>query len=504
MTFKNKMKKFGNQMISQYAKNPYKPINEVKNTKVPLWLKISLPTSVAAVALVVTLVTINALGPRQTIMEVYALNNPNKIYNTTKQPLDEKYVKSVNQFASDYYNVMNNIYNHSLQYVNNIAFNGTAINFVFSPISILNNVYAMYDACSGVAKEQFGTIGYIDDNVFDHQKEVKKMIDNVSIDYMDEEEGEEFYSNVSNALIVRDVYKNDIKESYIDLLTNNYYADLFISPSTPGAAHKFAYDYIDNHTNNFLYQNSNNEQVESNKKDALLLNDQSPIDTPSYDYVDDIRLINTYYIKSSWGVSFVDIVKPLPFTNYDNSVSDINYIGCEMVSDIYIGNGYKMVSIPLLQNYSFNVLLPDSNNSNEILTNGFDYLSRKASNNHYLANITIKIPTFDCFFDSNVFFDELLKLHNYPMPFSIASGELNNITTSKDLEIDYTCFINVTDIKIDANGILGTTLTVNSHVIPATSEGTMPHITLDINRPFMYSITNGDNLPTFVGKVNKL
>lgn len=81
MTFERKMKKVGNELISAYAKNPYKKENSVKPSKTKLWIAITLP-SVFVTAAVAVLIAVNPFMNNHRSEFITGMHESKVVFNT--------------------------------------------------------------------------------------------------------------------------------------------------------------------------------------------------------------------------------------------------------------------------------------------------------------------------------------------------------------------------------------------------------------------------------------
>ena len=95
----------------------------------------------------------------------HRLNNPNKVFNSEPQSLDEDYVASLNEFALDFYNVISNNQNS-----------------VFSPLSIATCYSMLYDGALEQTKAELEAMLHYSD-AFSHLEEIQKMLLNNAISH---------------------------------------------------------------------------------------------------------------------------------------------------------------------------------------------------------------------------------------------------------------------------------------------------------------------------------
>ena len=101
MSFESKMKKKGNDTISQFAKNPY--YTGPKKQPFPLWAKISIPSvsvALTSLAVVLAISVASSSGTEIGLWERHALNYPQTPVNSAYIASEDSYRNGVADFSS--------------------------------------------------------------------------------------------------------------------------------------------------------------------------------------------------------------------------------------------------------------------------------------------------------------------------------------------------------------------------------------------------------------------
>lgn len=469
MSFKSKIKKIENDIISQYSFNPYPPQKNMKKVRFPLWAKISIPSSLAAVGAVVAIVIANSLGKLDGQL-FKQINQPNKVFNSAHNQLNEAYVQSVKDFAIDYFLASQQLNYDGYQKADRIEEKG---NILFSPLSLTNKLYMHFDASSGMAKEEIKNVLHYDDK-FNHLEEIRKMVLNTAIDEK-KDNNQVCYSNISNALFAQPDYLNNMDKKYIDTLTNYFFADIFEVDFNNEKDCQMIDNYINSKINNIFYSDSNPTQLNQDDGNSGIIDEQLHDNNI-------IRMFDSTYLKANWNISMSNL--PISFINHDGTESnDLKGIGFDkIIKKIGESEDYYLISLGLV-NYSFNILLPKEDCQDEaILTKNISNLLNLKAENEYEAYLTLEMPTFTNKRTEN----EEHALNK----MGIQQSYLNGIEHEM-------CF------TLDSGGVGAATYSVST-ISEEISTRVLPDVEIVVNHPFLYSVTNHDGLPLYVGQVYKL
>lgn len=482
MSFKKRMKEYGNNLISQRVKNPYYTGANAKKNIFPLWAIITIPSTFVTLSIIVTIVLVNSFGKNQknysnkTLLERRALNKPQKPVNSDFIYLSYDYIDSINTFSSQLFSNINDASIASIDKNDD--------NVIVSPLSVINSVYSLYDASAGTTRNELATALNIDETMFDHLECIKTTINNNTIDYLNEDINLSVQSSVSNALVIDSSIKDDIKKSYIDLVTTNYYSNIYYSESSNNDVAAIIEEYSSKETNDYLSTKS-------------LLNDSINLGK--------VNFFNTTYFQTNLFGMFESETSTGTFNNNDGSISNnINYFS------VSIGNFYVIdedkyyvfyIPIPLKELcYYFNFILPkegyslsDININTLFSTN--DFTNPKTVE----ANYSILLPSFT---SSNVYnLSSILQKMGVSKLFTSNNEDLSGISNEGKInKVDNVIY--AAGIGVSPDGISDPPTAPKQKYNPAIHYiQTLPTYDFVLNKPFFYSITDCQNTPIFVGKI---
>ena len=329
MSFKSKIKKIENDIISQYSFNPYPPQENKKKVRFPLWAKISIPSSLVTVGAIVAIIISNSLGRVDNTI-ARQLNSPKKIFNNEQESVSPLFVESIKDFTSEFFYRVDKLFYHETEDREYDHENG---NLIFSPISITNQLYMLYDGTTDDIREDISRILHRPDNV-DYRAENIKIILNNAVD------NASCFSEISTGMFIEPWLVDHLNEEYLNLLTDYYFVDVFEQSNDINIFNKQCSDYYNSHNRSHLGIHSNkdsSEKVEWMTENGYFLHTTYGID-----------LIPCIYFESFWGVRF-EKTSPMEFTNKNGTVTKnvsqmkTDYIEniMETYSMIYQINGMK-------------------------------------------------------------------------------------------------------------------------------------------------------------------
>lgn len=208
-----------------------------------------------------------------------------------------------------------------------------------------------------------------------------------------------------------------------------------------------------------------------------------------------LSLISTIYFKANWGGKFSN-------KRYDSIFHSSN--GDETVSfmrgytSLYAkGSNYTLTYKDMDNGNKMWFILPDENVSNDtLLKQGLSSLMRAELTE---ADVTLNVPAFDV--SSSVSLIKAVKKLGVGDVFDPNKADFSPLSDSDDLyvsEIKHSA-----RVKIDEKGVEAAAYTIID--VP---EGAIPeeriNITLNVDRPFIFVVTNEANVPLFTGVVNHI
>lgn len=418
------------------------------------------PLSLLASLMVLTACGSQTSYAHQPVKLDHQINSPNKLYNTSNSvKLGEKYVKSLQDFALDFYSITD-----------------TTENNVFSPLSIATCFSMLGDGSANKTKEEINKMLHYDGS-FEYLEDIKNMLARCAIDDPDED----IYLDVSQSVWTSE--DESIKQEYVDKLTNYYYAEAYDGvPFANDEAKQLIADWINQKTKDFL--NVKKEQF----KDLNILTK--------------LVLLNALYAKSPWGI---DKLFPVnnnfihEFTNRDGSKSTKDFMNGEIDNHTYYETEkYVISSLPFKRDMQINFLLPNEGEENilsdkEAIANliNYDKLTEREK-----ATVKWRVPKFKI--TKN--YDLIEYLGKLGLEETLSTSP--DFSAMSDLPRGYLYVKSAqhgAGIELDNKGVKAAAYTY-VHVAPKSAPPSGIEITLD--RPFAYFLTTSEGLPLMLGTIN--
>ena len=399
----------------------------------------------------------------------FMLNAPKKAFNSSDaEKPNQAYVDSLNSLSKDLYNKL---------------FDDD--NKIYSTISIANCFSMLYEGAKEESKAELESFLHYDGS-FNHREEIKKTLLRNAID----DKKLETYLDITQSFWSDTSFRDDLKQTYIDTLTNYYFAEAFNGDLSSDAMHGALADYINDKTRGFL----------NVKKDDFK------------DFGGVLWLLNTIYLKSQWSEVFQESANIKDeFTNLDTSKKEVTFMRKSEEGMYQKKDTYVIASLPMRYGLCFNVLLPnkDSNYKN-VLTNEtalndlHNFTSYKHSKDSVGATINFKVPQFKI--QKSIDLTSLLQKMgvNY-----IFDRDLANLRDIANLKPNENLFVSKAKheagIELKNEGLEAAAYTI-IEVSKATSvdPGPMKYIDFFMDRPFAYTVTNQDGIALFTGVVTNL
>ena len=385
----------------------------------------------------------------------YLVNSPKKTYDNKVAALDTNYVGSVQSFSSEFLNVLDNDKNN-----------------LFSPVSIATCFSMLLDGTMNNSKVELENMLHYDDS-FDHLEAIKNMLLNCAI-----KDGDQTYLDLAQSLWIDNSFKEGINTDYVSKMTDYYFAELFSGQLDSPEMHKVLADYINDKTNNFL------NLTEKDFEDMQGI----------------LWLLNTIYTKSEWVNEFPEKSNYSGnFYNLDNTRSTVTYMTrTDEEARYYEADDYYVSSLSLKHNLNFNILLPKSGTDyQKILSN------EEALNQMYNFN-NLRLGQVDKVIYSVPKFEDRCK---YDLVNILPNLGVKDIFDSNKADLSAMgaggCYvgkaIHEAGIKVDNKGVEAA-----AYTIIEVDKSIGRDVTLTLNHPFAYCISERNGLPLFVGVVNEL
>ena len=402
----------------------------------------------------------------------FMLNSPKKAFNSvnTVTTPTEAYINSLNTLSKDFYKKL---------------FDGD--NKIYSTISIANCFSMLLEGAKENSKAELEAFLHYDDS-FNHLDEIKNTLLRNAID----DEKNETYLDITQSFWTDSKFKKDqMKQSYIDTLTNYYFAEAFNGDLSSDSMHGALADYINDKTRGFL-----NVKKEDFK-----------------DFAGVLWLLNTVYLKSQWSEMFREEANIKDkFNNLNNTEKQVTFMRkSDEYRYYYRKDNYTISYIPLKRGLSFNVLLPDeSSDYRSVLTNEqalndlHNFISYVNSRKAESATVNFKVPQFKI--QKSIDLASLLPTMGVNDIFDKNIANLRDIADLKPNENLYVSKAkHEAGIELKNEGLEAAAYTI-IEVSKATSveNPQVKYLDFFMDRPFAYTITNQDGIALFTGVVTNL
>ena len=391
------------------------------------------------------------------------LNSPQKEFNKTNtEKSASAYVNSVNSLSKDFYKN---------------AFKGD--NLVYSPVSISTCYSMLYEGARNNSREELKNFLHYDDS-FDHNAEIKNMLLRNAIN----DEEKKTYLDIAQSFWVDNSFADRIYDEYVDILTNQYYAEAFQGSLKSDEMHKALADYINEKTRDFLHMTADDFK----------------------EYAGVLWLLNTIYMKSSWTYSFDEKFNhTAKFTSLNNSKKDATFMINQYDSYYLEREDYAIASLPFTHGMNFNILLPKSGRDyGSILADETaieDLHNFSLSKERTVKEIYFDIPQFK--FQQSYDLTAILPNMGVKDIFDRYKADLSGIGYSR-AGLFVSRSKHEAGIEVTNDGAEAAAYTIIEVSEKAVSPEPKEIIRFVVDHSFAYSITNRDGLTLFAGTVAAL
>lgn len=425
-------------------------------------LKWIIPISSVVVIGVVSAITIVSLNHKFDIPNKYCLNEVNRTYNNKKLEVSDDYKNAIKNFATDYaLNITKNNLN----------------NEIFSPLSIVTCYSMLLEGANGETYNELRNALGFNDSI-DIKNEIQKMLNNTFI------KTEQTQLSVNQSIWLDNEYAKNIKEDYLDKLTNYYYAEAYQDDLKTDNAKKLLAKYINKNTNNLM----------KIKKEDL----------SSYNGI--MWLVNTIYMKSKWTAEFYETKSD--FKNIKGITNTKDFIATKVsYSGIYQSEKSTTFSTSFQHGLQVNFMIPnsiDANFKNFVNdNNNWNNLFNYKKSRYIAGTVNFKMPKLSVK-SSYDLKKELINLGINKI-FDENSADLTGIIEFDD---SYNLYVSNTMHKaaIDFNkdGVEAAAVTIIEGNKSTAIDPDAKQIDFFLDQPFIYSITDANDIPLFVGIVTNV
>lgn len=394
----------------------------------------------------------------------YALNKPNKAFNTVQtKELNKSYIDSLKEFSIDF--------------LQQESKNPTE-NPVFSPMSIATCFSMAYDAADGETKKELGELLHYDEESFNHLDEIKNALLRSAIN----DAKKNTYLNVSQSFWIDD--NSPIDEEYLKILQDYYFAEAY-QGDLPNMYNEVA-DWINDKTKHYL--NVRGEDFREMLASAIY------------------ALLNTVYLKSSWVNEFKeDRNYKDDFKNIDTTSSKVTYMETKVENSCcFTGDGYMISSLPFEHGLEFRMLLPnDDANYAEVLNDrtALDNLlalpldkagiPENASGITNVGTVEYTIPQYKV--RSKYDLVDMFREMGIETPFKPGYADFPKLNGGYISRAQHEA-----GFETNNKGAEGAAYTI---IVVAKSAAPEEPIYFTLDHPFAYAVTTKEGIPVFMGKV---
>lgn len=339
-------------------------------------------------------------------------------------------------------------------------------NTVYSPISLYVALGMLTELTDGQTKQQvMELLGAADTEAL--RQQIKNLWLSV---YRDNDA----VCRLANAAFLRE--NADVKQSAADTLAEWYYASSYRVPMGTEEADKTIAGWLNQQTGGLLSEETGNIRTDM---DNLL------------------RLYNTIYYKAGWRAAFESgQTKADTFTAADGSRQRVNFMHLTETGDVLRGEGYT--AAPKSLQYGRMVfVLPDEGVTPESLLQREGFLAELTECDDG-ARVVWSVPKFDV--KSSVELEDVLRTLGVADAFDADKADFAPLT---DGDAVVSSVMQAARVKIDEEGVEAAAYTEISVKDSAPMEPPSV-VEMNLNRPFLFVIFNGDNVPLFVGTVQTI
>ena len=340
-------------------------------------------------------------------------------------------------------------------------------NRVYSPISLYAALAMLTELTDGSTKQQvMELLGAADSEAL--HKTVHDLWISV---YTDDSKS---VCRLANGAFLRE--NAEVKQSAMDTLAQQYYASSYRVPMGTEEADKAIAGWLNQNTGGLLSEEANSIQTEM---DDLL------------------RLYNTIYYKSSWRDAFQSSdTKRETFTAADGVKQTVDFMHATDDGSYRRGDGYT-ASYRRLRFGTMTFVLPDEGVTPESLLQREGFLT-DLNGEYSAADVVWSVPKFDV--KSSTDLGGILQSLGITDAFD---GDRADFTPLTDSGARVSRVMQAARVKVDEDGVEAAAYTE----IVVADNGMMespPVVEMNLNRPFLFVISDNSGTPLFVGTVQTM
>ncbi len=336
-------------------------------------------------------------------------------------------------------------------------------NTVYSPISLYVALGMLTELTDGQTKQQvMELLGAADTEAL--RQQIKNLWLSV---YRDNDA----VCRLANAAFLRE--NAEVKQTAADTLAEWYFASSYRVPMGTEEADAAIASWLNQQTGGLLSEETGNIRTDA---DNLL------------------RLYDTIYYKAGWRAAFESgQTKADTFTAVDGSQQRVDFMHQTETSGVLRGEGYT--AAPKRLQYGRMVfVLPEEGVTPESLLARDGFLT-ELTGEYSSARAVWSVPKFDV--ESSVDLEDALKALGVTDAFDADAADFAPLTDSGAV---VGSVMQAARVGIDEEGVEAAAYT-EAVMQDAAAPEPPPVVEMNLNRPFLFVIFNGDNVPLFVGTV---
>lgn len=218
--------------------------------------------------------------------------------------------------------------------------------------------------------------------------------------------------------------------------------------------------------------------------------------------LDRMILLNAIYFNGIWSTKFdEDGTKPGNFIKADGSYKEVPMMHKEDALNYTANNLFQAIELPYGNgNYSMQVLLPNEGKTSQNIINELSAENWISWSKTFekKENVVVTMPRFKFAFEFQL--KDILKKMGMPKAFTGGVADFSGIADNEDLYISsvlHKSFIDVNENGTEAAAVTAVTIGVTS-----AGPGTIQKIYFNVNKPFVFAITEKDTGSIlFIGEV---
>ena len=339
-------------------------------------------------------------------------------------------------------------------------------NTVYSPISLYAALGMLTEITDGETRQQvLNLLGAADTET------LRQQIKNLWISVYQDDDA---VCRLANAAFLRE--NADVKQAAVDKLADWYFASSYRVPMGTEEADKAIAGWLNRQTGGLLSEETGNISTDT---DNLL------------------RLYNTIYYKAGWLAAFESSqTKTDTFTAADGSKQRSDFMHRTESGSYHRGSGYT-AAYRRLRYGRMVFVLPDEGVTPESLLQSEGFLT-ELTGDYNAAELVWSVPKFDV--KSSTDLKDILRTLGVTDAFDPNMADFTPLTDSGAM---VNSVMQAARVKIDEEGVEAAAYTE----IVAADSGPMelpPVVEMNLNRPFLFAIFDGNDVPLFIGTVQTM